>query len=175
MEGNLSHARQTASWGCMWHALYAVTADPRFLDDVREGSSLRRPLHAVRYGWIIHTLFVDLSRGAAPATDSAFWAKWALQAQAEGLDYTFVVSFVHPGGLPHSVGVDLRADGQVAVSDSLLEGIISAPFEVFLSSPYSRAFLVEQLLSMADEFVSEDVEVALARARAQLAEQKGGR
>lgn len=143
---SLRHRRQPKVWGCIYHALYAVTGDESLLehaDDLSEFRALTR-LHALGYG--VYTLHAAMFGGAQPTTPE-FWREVTAQIPAgEAHVLLMTVEGVHPD-LRHAVAMALCRD-EAVISDSALPELIRLSLPDFLETKYARASEVQSVFPL---------------------------
>ena len=164
-EVKLHHAPQQNPWGCLWHAMYAVTGDAAFLrpEYSTEVHWLRVDIIAFSLGWLATPIFTDNALGHAARVSPGFWSKMQRLACAHTSGLLVVVGYEMPGGLGHAVGVAFQTDGQVSISDSLYLEIITVNMQAFLKTDYAaRACIVQQVLeARLDAYPMLDARTAL--------------
>ncbi len=139
----LHHQKQPERFGCLYHALYAITGDERALQYTEDISELRFHARAVQLGYLLLPLYVcDAPLGGR------FGMGWwdALRARvpaAEPLPVMVSIEQRHDPRVHHVVALCLRHDGPVTVSDSSADTFLTLDWHTFQASPYARAFRVE--------------------------------
>ena len=145
----LAHEPQTTEVGCMYHALYALTSDPRALTHVDDVSDARFYARLPTLGLLVYPFWVTPATG--PTTPPEFWTalreQFAGTAGAQG-HAPLLVSI--PGSTPgwmHAVAValPLHADGHAVISDSGAPHLQTLTWAQFLASAYAEAHRVEML------------------------------
>lgn len=159
----LHHQRQAHLYGCLYHALHAITGDAAWLahvDDISEPRWLAR-IH--EQGGVIRTYYADTVTGT-PATP-AFWHGLRDSIPLAGEDgrrtthLPLLVTVEGPSGLGrHLIALCLPVPDRddVIVSDSARPDLVTLTWDEFLASGYVQASEVQQLLTaQADAYPHE--------------------
>lgn len=148
------HRRQSTIYGCLYHALYALTGDEQWLAHADDISDLRWLSRLHEQGGMLLTYYADnLLHTPAPP---GFWEalRGHIAPEGEGDRPTthlpLLVTIEGLSGLDrrHLVAIALPVEGRddVWVSDSAADVPQQFAFAEFLTSRYARASEVVQLL-----------------------------
>jgi hypothetical protein len=137
----LSHRRQEQSYGCLYHAAYAVTGDERLLAHVENINVARYRAHLAECGYTEVMFFNNVWLSQA---DEMIWRRLARTTRSS---HPFVLEIDSPNfpGFRHMVAVQYpgREDAPHFVSDSTKDGIVVfANRAEFLASPYAKTYLI---------------------------------
>lgn len=158
----LHHQQQPELYGCLYHALYALTGDPDVLEHVDDLSNAR--FYARLHGWglMVITPWADYSDPAA-TTPCRFWEAVTSEHPQP---YLLTVATERLPGFRHAVAA-LVSTRSVSISDSRHACPFTLTFREFLDSEYAQAFLVEQLLpAELDAYPHEDAHFSVVQALA---------
>lgn len=169
----LHHRKQESLWGCIYHALYALTGEESLLEHVTDISDPRALIRLHQLGYALLPLHVVKFAGpCADQADAGLWRGLVSQLP-EGASALLAVTV--DGFIPntqHAIAVELSRD-EVAVSDSAHHALQLFDLENFLSSRYSRANAIEALMPLdLDAFPAVNAGEELARASAAREEQR---
>lgn len=142
----LYHRSQRHLYGCMYHALYALTGDESWLEHVDDLSEFRWLARLHASDAVLLTYFADQVRDTT--TPPEFWD--TLRANVKLPDIVHLPLLVTIAGRGsfgrHVVAIALPvADDSVWVSDSALDGLRHLSYAEFLQSEFARAYMVQAL------------------------------
>ena len=149
----LHHRPQAALFGCMYHALYALTGDESWLEHVDDFSEPRWLARIQAQGCTVLVFFADLMFDTR--TPPHWWdaLRWNIPAEGKGGQATthlpVLATVDGVSGRRHVVAVALPVNGRddVLISDSAMPDLRVLTWAEFLDSTYARASRVEQLLT----------------------------
>jgi hypothetical protein len=143
----LAHQKQVEDFGCLPHAYYAVTRNPKFLEYLTEVIPSRLDAIAVRLGYSTINWF-----------NGGGFYEMPLELVQRELEELFVgqhfrvvgcVKSVNIPNLKHAVGIAFSRKPDfgihIEVSDSREEAILNFSWQEFTESRYSRLFFVASL------------------------------
>lgn len=149
----LHHRPQAALFGCMYHALYALTGDEGWLAHVDDFSEPRWLARIQAQGGTVLVYYADLMLDTR--TPRHWWdaLRWNIPAEGKGGQATthmpVLATVDGVSGRRHVIAVALPVNGRddVLISDSAAPALQVLTWADFLDSTYARASRVEQLLS----------------------------
>ncbi len=137
---DLHHRKQAQRWGCMYHAIYALTGDEALLEQV-DDISLPRWFCAIhQQGLIASPLYAHHENIAGERE----WDLVSMLLMCTGTHRLLMCidSLTRPGSR-HQIAVVADFDQMKAVvSDSTADGIQVMDWEAFRAGPYARAYEV---------------------------------
>ena len=145
----LHHRKQTERWGCIYHALYAVTGDASLLE---YASDISEPRARIRLHHLGYTLLPVLEPD---------WTRYAeILRDGDAVHCILTISGICPGAT-HAVALELSGDG-VTLSDSATPGLQRLTHTQFQLSRYASPLLTEMLIPLKlDAFPVQDAGQAL--------------
>jgi hypothetical protein len=141
----LSHRKQEQSYGCLYHAAYAVTGDERFLSHVENINVARYRAHLAECGYTEVMFFNNVWLSQA---DETVWRRLARTVRNGHAPFVLEIDSPNFPGFRHMVAVDfpIREDVVHVVSDSTKDGLlVFANRAEFLASPYAKTYLIAYL------------------------------
>lgn len=158
----LYHRQQPELYGCMYHALYAVTGDDAVLQHAHDLSNARFYARIHALGAMVVTAWADFGNHAAVCGPEL----WRALVRSQPQTFLLTVPAERLPGHRHLIAVEISWAG-ARISDSRRPAIQAMTFEEFLASPLHQAYLVEQVASAdVDDYPYEDAAVGIARALA---------
>lgn len=142
---NLAHQPQARAWGCIYHALHALTGDTAWLRHTDDISPLRWRARIAEAGLFTLPYWADVH---GTLTTRPFWTNLLTRLRASREPLLLLVTI--PGTRPdftHMVAVAYPPDpaGAVLVSDSAQPAPAAYTLAEFLDSPYAQAVAVETI------------------------------
>ncbi|GGL15792.1 hypothetical protein [Deinococcus radiotolerans] len=150
----LMHQRQAHLYGCLYHALHAITQDHGWLAHVEDISENRWLARIHDEGGMIRTYYADAITGTPVPPD--FWGRLraAIPPGGEGgAPTTHLPLLVTVDGLSglgfHVVALCLPMGSRddVIISDSARSELLTLTWDDFLGSAYAQATQVQQLIT----------------------------
>ena len=156
----LHHERQTRPYGCLYHAVYALTGDRRWLEDeyVNEFSNFRFLCNLAERRHTLFPVYVNNMDDHTPVPDG-WWdtLKARLTAADEYAELLVAIQSTQHPKLHHAVALILHPTGGVRISDSNQPAVVDLSWSDFLASPYARTLRVEVLIALdRDLYESEN-------------------
>lgn len=142
---NLFHRRQKHLYGCLYHALYAVTGNEAWLEHVDDLSELRWLTRLHQDSAVLLTYFADQVQDTT--TTPEFWEALRQNVDLPGVTHLpLLVTIEGRGGFGRHVlalALPVSHDDTVEISDSALDGLTYLPYREFLQSEFARAYMVQ--------------------------------
>ncbi|MFC6592402.1 hypothetical protein ACFP81_10625 [Deinococcus lacus] len=155
----LHHKLQRLSYGCLYHALFAITGDEAWLEHVDDVSQPRwhARLHAA--GLMVMTYWSsELIEQPCPAE---FWTVLrerfaALPGVPTHISLLVTVKGLNVGHHIVAVALPVSEDHPAIISDSAKNSLWEMPLADFLLSPWAEAYAVESIAPAEVDAYPED-------------------